>query len=435
MLVEFVVILILVIINGFFSMAEIAIVSSRKSRLEGLAKKGDTGARLALKLSSQPTRLLATVQIGITLIGILTGAFGGASFTDEMAAVIQYIPFIGVYSHPIALVVVVLTITYLSLIVGELVPKKVALQNPERIARIVAGPMSLVSSLSWPAVWLLSHSTEVLITGLKLKAPEEPVVTEDEIKSLMAQGTNLGEFDEVEQDIVERVFHMGDRKVGSLMTNRIDLEWLDINDDFEINRDKILKSDYSSFPLCDDELDKVLGILYTKKFLISLHDTPNPDLRAIMEKPIFVPENMTAFKVFEKFKEKQSRIVIVVDEFGAVQGMVTMNDFIEALLGELDNSDKGDDEVIIKRQDGSWLIDALLSFEEFIAYFEIDDVVQEDRTGFHTLGGFILHLSEQIPRTGEVFVWRNFTFEVVDMDGNRIDKILVTIKDHGNKPD
>ena len=433
MLLEIVVILVLIVANGVFSLAEIAIVSSRRSRLEAYAKKGDAGARLALKLSMEPTRLLATVQVGITLIGIITGAFGGARFSKALAAKLVTIPALVPYADNLAFFLVVLLITYLSLIIGELVPKKLALQNPERIARIMARPMNFISTVSYPAVWFLSKSTELLIRFLKLKQTEEPAVTEDEIISLMAHGTNSGEFDEVEQDIIERVFHLSDRKVGSLMTNRLDMEWLDKNDDFDVNRLKILSSNYSSFALCDDELDKVLGIVYTKRFLISLHNQNRFDLLSIAEKPIFIPENMNAFKVLEKFKEKQTRIAIVVDEFGAVQGMVTMSDLIEALLGEIDTPAAGDEVEIVKRDDNSWLIDALLSFEEFISYFDIDDVDLEDRTGFHTLGGFILHLSQQIPRTGEIFLWKNYSFEVVDMDGNRIDKILVKIKtEHGH---
>ncbi|MES2386903.1 MAG: hemolysin family protein [Bacteroidota bacterium] len=429
MALEIVVVLLLIVANGVFSFAEIAIVSSRKSRLEAYAKKGDEGARLALKLSNEPTRLLATVQIGITLIGILTGAFGGTLFADNVAVWIRPLPVVGIYADTIALFLVVLVITYLSLIIGELVPKKLALTNPEKVARVMARPMNFISMVSYPAVWFLSHSTDIIVKFLKLKPSDEPNVTEDEIKSLMAQGTNLGEFAEVEQDIIERVFHMSDRKVGSLMTNRLDMEWLDANDDFEINRRKILTSSYSSFALCDDEIDKVVGIVYTKKFLISLHDQDSFSLLSIAEKPVFIPENMNSFKVLEKFKEKRTRICIVVDEFGAVQGMVTMSDITEALLGEPATSpESGEEAEIIAREDGTWLIDALLSFEEFIAFFELSDVDTEDRTGFHTLGGFILHLSEQIPRTGEIFTWRNFSFEVIDMDGNRIDKILVSQK-------
>lgn len=417
--------LFLLILNGLFSMSEIAVFSSKKVRLENLAKKGDASARQALKLSNDPTRFLSTVQVGITLISILTGAVSGASLAAWVAPVIERIEPLAPYSNSIAFFLAITLITYLSLIIGELVPKKLALHNPEAVARFIAGPMRVVSTIFSPLVWILSVSTEFIVKVFRLQANSEPSVTEEEIKSLITQGTTSGEFEEVEQDIIERVFNMGDRRVGSLMTHRSDLEWIDARDSFEVNRDRILQGDYSSFPLCDEEIDQVIGIVQTKKFLIRLHAGVPFDLRELAVKPPFVPENMTAFKVLELFKERMTQMAIVVDEFGTVQGIVTMHDLIEALLGEINTNNPEEEESILEREDGSWLIDAMLPFEEFLSYFDIDELDDDDRNGFHTLGGFILHLNEQIPRTGEIFVWRNFSFEIVDMDGNRIDKILV----------
>ncbi len=421
----------LILANGVFSMAEIAIVSARKSRLEALAKKGDKKAKTTLALASDHTRFLSTVQVGITLISVLTGAIGGSELSDSFQNYLVEINLLTVYwAKPVALGLVVLMITYFSIILGELVPKRLGLHNPEAVGRAMAPTMLVVSKIFSPLVWVLSSSTNLLVKAFRLKESDEPLITEEEIKELINQGTNTGEFEEVEQDIIERVFHLGDRKIASLMTSQLDVEWLDSKNNFDVNRQKILSGVFSHFPVCDGDLDKVIGILGTKKFLIANHNSKGKpfDIVPIMDPPMFIPENMTAFKVLEAFKVQKKRLAIVIDEYGAVQGIVTMHDLVEALVGDMDQPETQEEAQIIKRDDGTYLIDALLSFEEFIQHFDLEDVEQEDRTGFHTLGGFILHLNEQIPRTGEIFVWRNFSFEVIDMDGNRIDKILVSVK-------
>jgi putative hemolysin len=409
-------------------MAEIAIVSSRKARLESLAKKGDPGAIQALKLHNDPTRFLSTVQVGITLIGILTGAFSGGQIAAGLQGLLEQLPVPLIVEHAkaISFGAVILVVTFVSLIIGELVPKQIGLNAPEKIAGVMARPMTFLSTLTRPFVTLLSGTTGLIVKLLKLKEQTDNGVTEEEIKSLVAQGANSGDVEEVEHDIIQRVFNLGDRRVGSLMTNRIDMEWIDLEDDMAVNRERILNCPYSALPLCKDGVDNVVGILYTRSFFKAVSQGDSHDLLHLAQKPLFIPENMTGFNLLEKFRELHTKVGVVVDEFGAVQGMVTMSDIIDALVGEMEVSAIVEDSEIIERPDGSHLIDALIPFDEFIDYFEIGELIDdEDRSGFHTLGGFILHLNEQIPRTGEIFIWKDFSFEVVDMDGNRIDKILV----------
>jgi putative hemolysin len=302
------------------------------------------------------------------------------------------------------------------------------MHNPEAIASVMARPMNVVSRITAPLVWLLSVSTDGLLRLLRLKPSEEPAVTEEEVTSLIAQGTNLGVFEEVEQDIVERVFALSDRRVGSIMTNKLDVEWIDINDEFDNIKQTILQSEYSNFPVCRDSLDDVIGIINTKKFLQTLLQNEQVDWHAMVEKALFIPESMKAFRVLEQFKANKIRIAVVVDEFGTVQGLVSMKDLFEAMVGDLEEATEGEAE-IVEREDGTYLIDALIPFDEFISYFEIPGVDPEERAGFHTLGGLIFNIARQIPKTGETFYWNGVHFEIVDMDGNRIDKVLVRMGD------
>jgi putative hemolysin len=408
-------------------MAEIAIVSSRKSRLESIAQKGNKGAEAALELANSPNTFLSTVQIGITLIGILTGVFSGANLSKLLAAHVARIPLLHDYSQGISVFLIVLLITYLSLVLGELVPKRLGMHNPEAIASVMARPMNVISKITAPLVWLLSISTEGLLRLFRLKPSDEPSVTEEEVTSLIAQGTNLGVFEEVEQDIVERVFALSDRRVGSIMTNKLDVEWIDINDEFESIKHTVLQSEYSNFPVCRDSLDDVIGIINTKKFLQTLLQNEQVDWHAMVEKALFIPETMKAFRVLEQFKANKIRIAVVVDEFGTVQGLVSMKDLFEAMVGDLEEAAEEDAE-IVEREDGSYLIDALIPFDEFVSYFELPDIDPEERAGFHTLGGLIFNIARQIPKTGETFSWNGMHFEIVDMDGNRIDKVLVRVE-------
>ncbi len=425
---EVLIILILIIVNGIFSMAEIAIVSSRKSRLENDAQKGDRSAKAALELANDPNKFLSTVQVGITAIGVFTGAFGGAGLSRTLAAWLAQVPYVAPYSETVALGIVVFAITFLSLVIGELVPKRIGMNFPESIARVMAIPMNIVSKVFLPFVWVLSGTTDLLLKLFRIRPSEEPSVTEEEIKSLVAQGTNMGIFEEVEQEIVDRVFTLSDRRVGSIMTNKLDVEWLDLNDEFENIKETVMQAPYSHFPVCQDSLDEVVGIISTKQFLQTLVQTGTVDLMAIAEKPLFIPETLKAFRVLEQFQQSKIRVAIVVDEFGTVQGLVTLKDLFEAMVGELEAPTE-ENYSIVEREDGTYLVDGLLSFEEFLQYFEVTGVDPEERTGFHTLGGLIFNIAHEIPKTGDKFKWSNFDFEVMDMDGNRIDKVLVTMRD------
>jgi putative hemolysin len=427
MMIEILIILVLILLNGIFAMSEIAIVSSKKSKLESMAKKGDLGAKTALNISANPTRFLAAIQAGITFIGIFTGVFSGAKLADSLAMHLQSSTVLAPYAKTIAFLIIVIPITLLTLIFGELIPKRIGIHKPENIGRLMAPFMNLVAKAFHPLVWLLTVVTDSILMLFNIKnEPTESIVTEEEVKDLIAQGTSSGTFDEVEQDIVERVFNLGDRTVGSLMTNRIEVEWLDVNDSDEENLNKVIQSNHSDFLVCEDGIDEVIGVLNAKKYLAAISTSNFYGIKTLLETPIFMPENMTAFKALETFKGSKAKIGVVLDEFGAVQGIVTMYDLFEALIIDHDEPDSQNEVSIVKREDGSWLIDALLPFEEFLQYFEIEDVSAEDKTGFHSLGGFILHLNKSIPRVGEKFEWRNYIFEVVDMDGNRIDKVLVT---------
>jgi len=425
---EVIIILFLILLNGIFSMAEIAIVSSRKSRLESEAQKGDRNAKVALSLANDPNKFLSTVQVGITTIGVITGAFGGARLSENLAVWVNQFEPLRPYSHGIALSVIVISITFFSLVVGELVPKRIGMNFPESIARFMAIPMNMVSKLFLPFVWILSNTTDLILKLFRVKPSDEPVVTEEEIKSLVAQGTNMGIFEEVEQEIVDRVFTLSDRRVGSIMTNKLDIEWLDINDDFENIKETVLLAPYSHFPVCRDSLDDVIGVISTKQFLQTLLQNGTVDLPAISEKPLFIPQSMKAFRILEQFQQSGIRLAMVVDEFGTVQGLVTLKDFFEAIVGEIKPANE-ESLSIVEREDGTYLVDGLLSFDEFLQYFEISDVDPEDKAGFHTLGGLIFTIAHEIPKTGEKFWWHNLTFEIMDMDGNRIDKVLVSVND------
>jgi putative hemolysin len=414
----------LLLINAFFCMSEIAIISSRKSRLEEDAKMGDIRARIALELANAPNRFLGTVQTGITLISILTGVYGEKSMAESVAHRLHEIPQLSKYSHPLAVGLVVVFITLVTLLFGELIPKRIGLLNPEVIAKATARPMRFISWVMSPVIWFLSIATDLVIRTFRISRSEHSKVTEEEIKALVAEGATVGSIEEVEQDIVENVFQLGDRKIGSLMTNRMDVIWLDVKSDSESNRKKINESVHSSFPLCDGELDKIIGIVFIKDLLKTNFQLNASNLRSIARAPLYLPENMKAWKVLERFKESRTHFAMVIDEFGSIEGLVTMNDLMEAIVGDLASASNEQTE-IVQREDGSFLIDGLIPFQEFIHHFDISLADQSEYSGFHTLGGLILHIAKRIPRTGDRFTWMNYSFEVLDMDGRRIDKILV----------
>lgn len=423
--VEILVILLLMIVNGVFAMSELAIVSARKARLQQFANKGDAKARVALELANSPNQFLSTVQVGISLIGILTGAFGGATIADKVAQALKMVPLLAPYSQGLALGLVVVTITYLSLILGELVPKRLAMHNPEGIATAIAMPMRMLAAIVYPIVHLLSASTELVLRLLRIGPSTEPEVTEEEIKVLIQQGTEAGTFEEAEQDMVERVFRLGDRRASALMTPRPDIVWLDLDDPQEENQKQIIASVHSRFPVCQGGLDNVLGVVHVNDLLSKVLAGQAIDLIGSVRQPLFVPESTRALKVLELFKQSGTHLALVVDEYGVIQGIVTLNDILEAIIGDIPSIDPEEDPQAVQREDGSWLLDGMLSIDEFKELFEVEEIPGEEKGNYHTLGGLVIMHLGRIPTAADHFEWSGLRFEVMDMDGNRVDKVLV----------
>lgn len=424
---EIVLILLLIIANGVFSGSEIAIVSARKVRLEQLAKDGNKKARVALKLANSPNNLLSTVQIGITLIGIVSGAVGGATVSHNLQDLFARVPLLKPYSEALGFGIVVTLITYLSLVIGELVPKRLALNNPEPIACAIAQPMRWLSKIASPLVYLLGISTDKLLELAGVRASEEPPVTEEEIRALIGQGTQAGLFEKSEQDMVSRVFRLGDRPVQALMTPRLEIDWLDLDSPWEETQQLIVESPHSRFPVCQEDLDNCLGIIRIKDVLSAHFSGGAIDLKAMLQTPLFVPENTHALRVLEMFKEFGTHMAMVTDEYGGIAGLVTLNDLTEAIFGELPTTETEEEPMVIQREDGSWLLDGLLSIDEFKALFDRESLPEEDTGLYHTLAGFVIRSLGRIPRSGDLFTWNGLQFEVVDMDGMRVDKLLVTL--------
>ena len=421
---ELFIIALLILLNGLFSMAEIALVSARKVRLEAQANKGDKKAAEALKLANHPDHFLSTIQIGITLIGILTGIYSGEKITGDIVVFIEKIPFLAPYSKGVATTLVVIVITYFSLVFGELIPKRIGLAAPEQIAKFVAAPMRIVSWITYPFIWLLTQSTGFVSKIFNIK-PDQTHVTEEEIKAMINEGAEQGTLEETEQEIIERVFHLSDRNITSLMTHRSDIVWFKITDTEETIREKILKDAHSIYPVCDGELDNIKGVVSLKDIYVNKN---NVQFKDIMRPVLFVPENNTAFKVMEKFKESQLHSCFIVDEYGSVLGMITLKDILEAIIGDMPQQDDDEYEVI-KREDGSYLVDGQLPFYDFLSYFDKADWMNEGEQEFDTIAGFILHKLKRIPEVSDKLSWNGFDFEIIDMDGHRIDKVLVNISD------
>lgn len=418
-------IVLLIIANGVFAMAEIAVISARKIRLQQRANEGDRKARAVLELAEAPNRFLSTIQIGITLIGILAGAFGGATLARELAAFLARAPLLAPYSDAIGLGIVVLSITYLSLILGELVPKRLALNSPERVASALATPMHLLAVIAFPAVRLLSLSTELVLRLLDVRPAPEPPITEEEIKVLIEQGTQAGIFEEAEQDMVEAVFRLGDRQVGVLMTPRTEIVWLDLDDPPEEIQRRITTTVHARFPVVQGTLDHVLGIVHAKDLLARSLEGEPFDLKACLRQPLYVPESMRALKVLELFKQSGTHMAMVIDEYGGIQGLVTLNDILEAIVGDIPSSDEAAEPPVIQREDGSWLLDGMLPVDEFKELFHLAQLPEEERGGYQTLGGLVMAHLGRIPTSADHFEWGGLRLEVVDMDGHRVDKVLV----------
>jgi len=420
---ETLLILALIALNGVFAMSEIAVVSSRRTRLQLRADKGSAGARRALKLLDEPTRFLSTVQVGITLVGVLAGAYGGARLAGELRVHLEQIEPIAAYSSELSLAIVVIGITYLSLVIGELVPKQIALNHPERIAAAIAAPMDRLSVLAAPIVKVLSVSTELVLRLFRIRKSQEPPVTEEEVAALIDVGTEAGIFEEEEHDLVERVFLLGDQRISSLMTPRHRIAWLDIRDPPEVHRRELIRRRYSHYLVCDGDLDHVVGMVHVMDLLADLLAGRPIELRRVMRRPLFVPESLHALRLLELFRESKVHLAVVIDEYGEVEGLVTLHDVVEEITGELvANAEPR----IIRREDGSWLVDASIPVDEFWEHLGLDERRRVVRSEYNTLGGLVVSELGRIPRSGDTFEARDLKFEVVDMDGRRVDKVLVT---------
>jgi len=414
----------LVLANGVFSMAEMAVVSSRKARLRQRSENGSRGAAVALDLATNPHDFLSTVQVGITLIGTLAGAFGGATIAETLAVYLNQFPMVAPYSHSIAITVVVLVISYLSLILGELVPKSLALSNAEGIASALAPPMQKLARLGSPAVRFLSLSTRVVMKLLPVKQSAEAPVTAEEIKVLIAQGTEHGTFEEAEQEMVEGVFRLGDRRVVDLMQPRGKVIWLDIEDSWQVNREILRKYPYSRFPVSRGDLDRMVGIAHVKDLFLAVESGQPVDLQALARKPLIVPEQSPALDVLEQFQTSGEQMALVVDEHGGMQGIVTLTDLVEAVVGDLRGPGEGSRPKITRREDGTWLADGSMPVSDLLDALQLR-AIPGDEDGFTTVAGLVLAHLHRIPVAGDHVVAGGWRFEVVDMDGNRVDKVLI----------
>ncbi|MBE2231113.1 MAG: HlyC/CorC family transporter [Chitinophagaceae bacterium] len=413
----------LILLNGVFSMSEIALVSARKARLEHLAEKGDKKAKLALALSNHPELFLSAVQIGITLISIITGVYSGERFGRDLQPWVEKITPLQPYAETISTTVIVILVTYLSIVFGELIPKRIGLLRSEKIAKMVAGPMKGFARLTHPFVWLLNKTSNIFFALFNIKRSREDAVTEEEIKTLITEGTEAGTIEEAEQEIIERVFHLGDRNITSLMTHRSDIIWFGVNENEDKIKEKILQEPHSAYPICDGEIDNIKGVVSIKDLYISPDNTL---FRELMRPALFVPENNTPYQVLEKFKESKIHSAFIVDEYGSILGLITLNDILEAIVGDLPQPDVPDYE-IKEREDGTFIVDGQIPFYDFLTRFEKAEWMNEGEHEFDTLAGFVLHELERIPKTGDKLTWKGFTIEVIDMDGHRIDKVLVTL--------
>lgn len=423
---EIVLILLLLVANGLFAMAEIAVVASRKTRLQQMAESGDSKAQAALELAERPNQFLATVQVGITLVGILAGAFGGATLSEGMAALLSDVPFLAPYSEAIGLGVVVLLITYFSLIIGELVPKRLALNNPERIAAATAKPMRFLSKVASPVVRLLEASTTFALRLLGAKPSNEPTVTLEEIKVLIEQGKATGIVEEEEQDMIENVLRLDDRSAGMSMTPRLKIVWLDVDESVEEIRRKLMEHSYSRFPVARGDLDNILGIVRAKDLLAQVLTNQPLNLKALLRPPLFIPPTVSALKVLKLFKQHRTHMALVTDEFGGIEGIVTHSDILEDIVGDFPLAGEPIEAQATRREDGSWLVDGLLPIDELVEILDLERWPEEVQGDYHTVGGFVLKEVQSIPSVGDGFVWNELRFEVVDMDGRRVDKVLIS---------
>jgi len=426
MLTDISLLLFLILLNGIFAMSEIAIVGSKRARLLQMAETGSLGARHALTLSSEPTRFLSSVQVGITCIGILNGAIGEASIARRLRTSFEHVPLLAPYAETLGLGVMVVVLTYVSLILGELVPKRLALTHPEAIASIIARPINVLSSIGRPIVTLLSVSTDTTLRLFGVRQVKQPAVTLEEIRVLLEQGADEGVLEDAEHAMVANVLNLDDRHVGAVLTPRSDVIYLDVRDPQDVHREKLRQDPHSVVPLCDGGLDHVLGFVRSTRLLDQVMDGRMLDLRILAEPALFVPETMTLMTLLEQFKRTHLPVALVVDEFGDIQGLVSLTDVTSSIVGDLP-SEPGEEPLIVRRDDGSWLMDGGLDLDTVLRTIGTESLLtDEEHQHYHTLGGLAMAALGRVPRTGDLFERRGYRFEVVDMDVNRVDRVLVS---------
>lgn len=427
----FLVVFLLIVLNGVLSMAEMAIVSARKPRLQQMAEDGNANARVALSLADAPGDFLSTIQIGITLIGILTGAFSGATLSMPVADLLARVPALEPFAEPLAVGLMVLLTTYLSLVVGELVPKRIALNDAERISSRVAGPMLRLSQLGRPLVWLLDKSSLGLLRLMGVRPSDEPPVTEEEVRVLIEQGTQSGVFEPIEEEIMDQLFRLSDRTVSGIMTPRTDMVWFAVDDSDEVVREKVLAHGHSRYPVARDDLDDMIGVVMVKDMLARRIAGEPIDLEALAQPPLYVPESMPALHVIERLRETRSHLALVIDEYGGMEGLVTFTDIMRAILGDLPDNKGQNESPVVEREDGTWLVDGMYAVDEFKDTFAIKELPDEGDASYQTLGGMIMTMLGRVPVAGSIVQWGGYRLEVMDMDGRRVDKVLVSKKLEG----
>ena len=424
---ELILIFLLIVLNGLFSMSEIAVVSARRARLQQLEKRGDRKARTALQLATSPNIFLATIQIGITLIGVMTGAFGEAMIAGDLATVLARIDWIAPYAEGVALFSVIVAITFLSLVIGELVPKRLGLHSPERVARAIALPMLWLSRATSPLVRLLGVSTEFILRLLRVKPRAEVPITEDELRTLIEEGTTAGVFAHAERDLLKNVLRLADRPIDTLMQPRAEIVWIDLEEPLSEAHRKMSQSPHSRFPVARDGLDNLVGIVQAKDLLAQTLAGEVIDIERAMQPALHIPDTTTALRLLEIFKRAPIPTAVIVDEYGEIKGLVSLNDILEAIVGDIAGADADAEQRVVRRADGSWLLDGLLPIGELKELLNIGELPNEDAADYQTLGGMVMHQLGRIPAISDTFTWQKYRFEVVDMDGKRIDRVLVSL--------
>ena len=422
---EIIIIIVLIILTGYLSMAELAVVSVRKGKMQKYLDEGNERAQIVLDLLEDPNEFLSTVQIGISLIGVLTGAFGGVTLSEPLSKLISFVP----YNEQISIIIVVIITTYLTLVVGEIVPKVIALNNPEKVSLKVAKSMVILSKISKPVSYVLAKSSKFLLWILRIEHKNENIVTEEEIELMIKEGREDGTIEQEEEDIIKRVFKLDDQKVESIMTPRNEIIWIDLEDEKDINKVKIMESKRSIFPIAYGELDDFMGVVQAKDILSLMFSDVDFDIKEIIKEPLIVSEKLETLELLKEFKENQEYVhmSLVVDEFGSVEGLITLNDLLEGIVGDIPGIDEDEEPKATKRKDGTWLIDGRFGIENFKKLFDMDESFpDEEEDGFTTIAGFILSISGTLPDVNDKYRWERFCFEIVDLDGHQIDKILVT---------